>query len=303
MSNPYISVVIVGRNDNYGVNFAGRLSNFIEHLDRQIKNHPTLLELIIVEWNPLPEHPPIKEILPKTSNLFLRVLTVDNETHLSVGNELPVYEWYAKNAGARRANGEFVLVTNPDILFTDELITEFSKRRLKDTDYYRLDRYDFNSKGMSQLPKDQWIDFAIKNSFQAHIVNDLAAASPKFDPVPSIWHLPRSMITERSFHTNASGDFLLVNKLSLERVGGLFENTKELYHNDTYSMVRLSYHNLKVITFSTPLCIFHQDHPRPERPSYHWNVNELYKAHKLGSTKGSDNWGLKNKQLLEWNNK
>lgn len=301
MNNPYVSVVIVGRNDNYGGDFVERLSNFIEHLDHQIKDHPNLLELIIVEWNPLPEHPTIKEIIPKTNDLFLRVLTVDNETHLSVGNEVPFYEHFAKNAGGRRANGEFVLFTDPDILFTDELITELSKRRLRDKEYYRLDRYDFESKGMSQLPKNEWINFAINNSFQAHIVNDLAAASPKFDPVPSIWHLPRSMITNRSFHANAGGNFMLLSKSSLEHMGGLFEDTKELYFNDSHSMMRFSHFNLKHITFATPLCIFHQHHERPERRL--WNTKELYNSYKLGSTKGSDNWGLKDKQLLEWNNK
>ena len=293
--------MIAGRNDNYGVDFTGRLCNFVEHLDCQIKNHPNLLELVIVEWNPLHDRPPIKEILPKTNNLFLRVLTVDNETHLGVGKEMPVYEWYAKNAGGRRANGEFVLFTNPDILFTDELITEFSKRRLGDKDYYRLDRYDFKSDGMSQLPKDEWIDFAVRNAFQAHIVNDLAAASPIFDSALSIWHLPRSSITNRSFHSNGAGDFILISKSALEHVGGLFEHPKEIYHNDTHSMMRFSYFNLKHIVFATPLCIFHQDHSRPNRPP--WNQNTMIKSYELGSTKGSDTWGLKNKQLAEWNNK
>lgn len=301
MNNPYISVVIVGRNDNYGVDFAGRLSNFVEHLDRQIKDDSNLIELVIVEWNPLTENLPIKEILPKTDNLFVRVITVDNETHLTVGNEIPVYEWYAKNVGARRANGDFVLLTNPDILFTDELIAEFSKRRLKDKDYYRVDRYDFKSDEMSQLPKDQWIDFAICNSFQAHIVNDLAAASPKFDSVSSIWHLPRSSITKRSLHSNGAGDFILISKSALEHIGGLFENTKEIYHNDSTSMMRFGHFNLKHIVFSTPLCIFHQDHPRTERRP--WTQNEMFKSYELGSTKGSDTWGLKQKQLSEWNNK
>ncbi len=301
MNNTYISVVIVGRNDNYGVDFAGRLSNFVEHLDRQIKDDSNLLELIIVEWNPLPEHPTIKEILPKTDNLFIRVITVDNETHLTVGNEIPVYECYAKNVGARRANGNFVLLTNPDILFTDELITEFSKRRLRDGDYYRLDRYDFDSKGMSQLPKDEWINFAIRNTFQAHIVNDLAAASPKFDSVPSIWHLPRSLITNRSLHSNGAGDFILISKPALEHIGGLFENTKEIYHNDSTSMMRFGHFDLKHVVFSIPLCIFHQDHLRSERRP--WNRNEMIKSYELGSTKGSDTWGLKHRKLLEWNNK
>lgn len=306
MNNPYLSVVIVGRNDNYGVDFAERLSNFVEHLDYQIRDHPNLLELIIVEWNPLPENLSIKEILPKTNNLFLRVLTVDNETHLSVGNKIPVYEWYGKNAGGRRAKGQFILFTNPDILFTDELITEFSKRRLNHNDYYRLDRYDFDSKGMSQLPKDQWINFAICNSFQAHIVKNVMPEGPKFKPVSSIWHLPKSTITDKSFHPSASGDFILVSKSSLEYIGGLFEDSEEIYHNDTNSMVRLTHFNFKHITFSTPLCIFHQDHPRQERDGP-WNLDKLFiyvdKCYRLGSTKGSDNWGLKNKQLSEWNNK
>ena len=296
MINPYISVVIVGRNDNYGVGFAERLSNFIEHLDRQIKNYPTLLELILVEWNPLSERSPIKEILPKTDNLLVRVLTVDNETHLSVGNKVPVYEFYAKNAGARRANGEFVLVTNPDILFTDELITELSKRRLRDKEYYRLDRYDFNSEGMSQLPKNQWIDFAIRNTFQANLLRH----SFVLDPVSSIWHLPRSLIYDRSLHTNGSGDFILTRKSSLDQIGGLFEDPEEIYHNDSYSIIRLEHYGLTGIVFPTPFCIFHQHHPADRSQRDPWDVN---KANRLAYTTGLDSWGLKDHKLLEWSNR
>jgi GT2 family glycosyltransferase len=298
MTGPYISIVIIGRNDNYGVDFVGRISNFVQHLDRQVKSHPDLVELIVVEWNPLVDREDLSLVLPKTQNLSVRVITVGNDLHHSIGNKVPVYENYAKNVGARRAKGNFVLFTNPDILFTDELITEFSRRRLRPTDYYRVDRYDFESAGMNDLPPEYWIDHAVNNTFQAHITADINSVSPTFDPVSSIWYLPRSIITNRSLHTNASGDFILISRSALDKVGGLFEDPEEIYHNDSYSVIRLHYHGLIGIIFSTPLCIFHQHHDRNEREA--WNPE---KAYKLGRTTGLESWGLRDHELPEWNNK
>ena len=43
MADPYISVVIVARNDNYGENFLLRLNTFVRSLDYQVKNYPGIL--------------------------------------------------------------------------------------------------------------------------------------------------------------------------------------------------------------------------------------------------------------------
>jgi hypothetical protein len=56
----------------------------------------------------------------------------------------------AKNAGIRRARGEFVLATNIDILFSDELMAFIAGRRLERGKMYRLDRYDV----MTDVPVD-----------------------------------------------------------------------------------------------------------------------------------------------------
>jgi len=42
-----------------------------------------------------------------------------------------LYQMIAKNAGIRRARGEYVLATNIDILFSSELACFFAARRLQ----------------------------------------------------------------------------------------------------------------------------------------------------------------------------
>ena len=56
----------------------------------------------------------------------------------------------AKNAGIRRARGQFVLATNIDILFSDELMEYLAARRLERGRMYRIDRHDV----MSEVPVD-----------------------------------------------------------------------------------------------------------------------------------------------------
>ena len=56
----------------------------------------------------------------------------------------------AKNVGIRRARGQFILATNIDILFSDELAEYLATRRLEHGRMYRIDRHD----AMSDVPVD-----------------------------------------------------------------------------------------------------------------------------------------------------
>ena len=42
---PYVSVVIVGRNDGYGEDFLTRINTFVRSLDHQVREHADLFEL------------------------------------------------------------------------------------------------------------------------------------------------------------------------------------------------------------------------------------------------------------------
>eukprot|EP00741_Cyanophora_paradoxa_P018706 tig00021073_g18055.t1 len=100
-------------------------------------------ELVVVEWNPPPAAPPLHRsaLWPATPRLRTRIVTVPPDLHArlalqwasinqsdgeeagreaaAVASKNPVYEWIAKNAGVRRAAGDYVLVFNVDDAVSD----------------------------------------------------------------------------------------------------------------------------------------------------------------------------------------
>ena len=294
MTKPYLSAVIVGRNDDYGVNFLDRLNTFIRSLDHQVRNYPDLMELILVEWNPLSDRLPLKDVVFKTNNLDLRIITVPSEIHDTIGHPNPVLEFYGKNVGIRRARGEFVLATNPDILFSDELIAWLAQRPLRLDSYYRTDRHDFHGEGIDQVPVEELIPFACSKTFVSHI----DSGSVNVDAPVNLKDLPSSITPSNILHTNGCGDFILASREAFFSARGLFESNTHRYHLDSYSLFRLNARALAQVILTAPLCIFHQDHER--KPVDAWNAVE---AEKIGRPQGLTNWGLQNINLTEWINK
>jgi len=147
---PYLSVVAAARNDDHGANFLSRLQTFVNALIGQAKHHSLPVELILVEWNPPLDRPPLAEAVRWPADPHpcrLRVVTVPAELHqrYRYSEVLPLYQMIAKNVGIRRAEGEFILATNVDILFSDELMAFLAARRLEPGRMYRLDRHDVDS--------------------------------------------------------------------------------------------------------------------------------------------------------------
>jgi predicted O-methyltransferase YrrM len=293
MSQPYLSVVIVGRNDDYGVNFLDRLNTFIRSLDHQVRDYPDLIELVVVEWNPQPDRAPLKDVIVKTNNVDVRIITVPAEIHDTVGHPNPVLEFYGKNVGIRRARGEFVLTTNPDILFSNELIAWLSQRQLRLDSFYRTDRHDFDGEGIDQVPVDELIPFACSRTFASHIdTGSINISSPA-----NLADLPAST-SGQILHSNGCGDFILASREAFFSARGLFESTTHRYHLDSYSLSRLKSRSLTQVIVTAPVCIFHQDHER--KPVDPWDAAE---SEKIGQIPGATSWGLQNVNLPEWINR
>jgi hypothetical protein len=152
---PYLSVVVTARNDDHGGNLLSRMQIFVAGWIAQARRYGIPSELIIVEWNPLPDRPRLIDVLrwPEDPGpCEVRFIEVPHELHARYphGDALPLYQMIGKNAGIRRARGQFVLATNIDVLFSDELAEYLAARRLESGRMYRIDRHD----AMSDVPVD-----------------------------------------------------------------------------------------------------------------------------------------------------
>jgi hypothetical protein len=140
-----LSVVAASRNDGHGLHLVPRMQVFIDGLADQVERFGREVELILVDWNPPRDHPPLSEVLtaPAVEGLSVRVITVPPEVHarLSGASNLSFFQMIAKNVGIRRARGDAVLATNIDILLSDDLFLD-STGELSDRCLYRADRFD-----------------------------------------------------------------------------------------------------------------------------------------------------------------
>ncbi|HLK21925.1 MAG TPA: hypothetical protein VKT81_23415 [Bryobacteraceae bacterium] len=158
-SAPYISVVAAARNDDHGGNMLRRMQAFLTSWTAQAVRYQIPSEVIIVEWNPPAERPRLKDCLDlsaDTGPCEIRFLEVPRELHCALPNSsaIPLHQMIAKNAGIRRARGEFILSTNIDIVFSAEFMQFVAARCLEHGVSYRIDRHDV----ASEVPEDGSVD-------------------------------------------------------------------------------------------------------------------------------------------------
>ena len=144
---PYFSLVVAARNDNHGGNMLGRMQAMFDSWIDQAERYGLSSEIIVVEWNPPADRPRLRDSLrwpPGPKCCQVRFIEVPAEVHARFQNAaaIPLHQMIAKNAGIRRARGEFVLATNLDIIFSAELMEFLAERSLATGVMYRMDRHD-----------------------------------------------------------------------------------------------------------------------------------------------------------------
>ena len=72
----------------------------------------------------------------------MRIITVDDKMHMreAAGTGTTFLEYSAKNVGARRARGKWVLMTNGDVLLSDSVMEMLGQEALDEAAFYRIDR-------------------------------------------------------------------------------------------------------------------------------------------------------------------
>ena len=149
MSTPYLSVVVTTRNDDHGGDPLKRLQALVNCFDEQCRRTGLDAEVIVVEWNPPADRPRVQSLLrwPEPCYCTYRFVDVPADVHASLkySDVLPLFQMIAKNVGIRRARGRFVMATNIDIIFSNELIEFLASGQLEPGYMYRVDRHDIEA--------------------------------------------------------------------------------------------------------------------------------------------------------------
>ncbi len=224
--NPHLSIVVASRNDDHGGDLLRRMQIFIHGLDKQVNRHRLRVELIIVEWNPPPDRPLLHEILSKCSEdsfLSIRYIIVPNEIHRrwKHHDKFSLYQYIAKNIGIRRAHGDFILITNVDLLFSDALCQFLATEKLDPHTMYRANRCDVPAELPDNISITRQLEYCEKNIITRYGLSGeparlfLRGIKNKMKKIligdlPSIYGVD----------TDACGDFTLMSKQGLEQIKG-----------------------------------------------------------------------------------
>jgi hypothetical protein len=248
---PYLSVVMASRNDGYAGGMLRRLQVSISAFTEQMDRVGLPSELVVVDWNP-PAGKDLWHAIEWPSTIrrcTIRVITVPPKVHgtFPFADKLPILIHRARNVGVRRARGEFILPTSPDILFSNELAEWFAKRELDRTCMYRVVRRDVPEKALLYKSLDKRLRFCRNHVHQVHKRD----SSHRIDGLPHLF-------------TNAAGDFTLMSRDMYFRVHGIPEERE--FHSMHFDGVLCHIAHAagaREVELGSPLRIYHVDHGAP----------------------------------------
>lgn len=304
-SGPYLSIVAASRNDGHGGDLLTRTHLFIDGLADQCRRFGLRAELIIVDWNPPPDRPPLNEALKPAertdSALPMRIITVPQTLHrrFAHSDKLQFFQMIAKNVGIRRAQGEFVLATNVDDLFSDELMSHLATETLSAGRFYRVDRFDVPTAPPTDVSHAERLAWCRDNAFRVARRNGRFLRDPT-DPGsefrrPLALELRRARqqyaeilahgdaarlkrhgralanlatsFAERFFggdnpaiHSKAPGDFTLLARADWEALGGYPEYETFSWNIDGIFLHGAAHRGLSEEAWPPPREIYHIEH-------------------------------------------
>lgn len=289
----YLSIVVCGRNDNYGGNFLSRCHVFVSSISILSNRYNVESEIIFVEWNPLSNTATLHEELTKNKAAIeykqkMRFISVPNHIHNKFKNRqphLPVLDYVGKNVGIRRSRGRFILVCSPDIIFQDALFDMMKNNLLEDKYIYRTTRADVTRGKI------------VPNNYEEHqklLLDCSQSITATHLDVPS--HVYDNTVGNRievsHMCRNGCGDFLLMAKDNWFRLKGCPETgfSQRFMHLDSMTLT-FAVKYFEQWMLSKNFTIYHQDHDRSHnQPDYDPQPSEYI---------NDDDWGLRDYNLEE----
>ena len=239
-TEPLVSLVLTGRNDGYGGDFAGRFHRALQFNHRELTGRGVSHEIVFVEWAPPPGSPLLVErVFEAVPDLDRRacswyVVDATYQQALSQNPRLEYLEFLAKNVGIRRSSGRFILATNCDVYLGRRVLDAFQQDALRPRVLYRAPRHDLNlPAGLSRVDWDALED-----------PRNLAGPAHVLKP---------------PYMGSATGDFVLLDRGSFHEIRGF---------NEVYRVARIGIdRNVLVKALSAGLTIadiggpvYHENH-------------------------------------------
>tara|TARA_R100000808_G_scaffold20160_1_gene43649 strand:+ start:4374 stop:5453 length:1080 start_codon:yes stop_codon:yes gene_type:complete len=194
-----ISIVVCGKNDNYGGHFDERLYLTLKYNIKKFTQIGVETEIIFVEWNPIEDKPLLSlSLVEKFDNI--KCFVVDAKMHESLRGpyeHMSFLEFFAKNVGIRRASGDYIICTNADVFYGDNVFEYIAQNELQDHIIYRTERKDIRFAWLKGLSEQ-----------------DLKDATFRDNPVGG------------KPYVDASGDFTLASKKLFMQIQGYDENMR-----------------------------------------------------------------------------
>ncbi len=219
---PNLSIVLLGRNDDYGGDHLGRMRLCLESLRQSLRE--CNWEAVLVDYNQVKDKEPLADHFKDFHNINSVVVSRDDHNkfmkrHIKAGGFLyregkplpkkPIKKYdkvmkkqpwcgaYAYNAGLRASRGKYILCTSSDNIFPNGLQNII--QRLKPNVVYRarklLTTYD-----------------DVRNNFD-NIVNNIP-----FDLSKKTIKFRRRIMTDNV--CKGTGDFLLMHRKNWKKIGG-----------------------------------------------------------------------------------
>jgi FkbM family methyltransferase len=247
------------RNDDFGGGFNDRLFRALEFNHHHLRERGVSHEFVFVEWRPIPGKPWLADVLadryPELVPHALTSYVADGAYHdaFSLNPKLQFQEFIAKNIGIRRCRGAFILTTNTDIYLGRSVLELLERQSLETGVLYRVPRIDL---------KDD-IDC---DGLDWNVLED----DRNYDTVNRI---------APPCYTNASGDFLLLDRGSYMALRGF---------NEIYRVAKIHMDgNFCIKAYSSGLKL------QPmESPVYHVGLGTLHsQAPAYANRPGDAPWG------------
>ena len=237
---PFLSIVVAGRNDAYGGDFKARYVDALRFNHEHLVAHDIPHELVLVEWNPVPNKPLLAELLASEFTESTMPVTVsyvvDRRYHdaLTLNPYLTFLDYVAKNVGIRRASGSFILATNLDVLLGRHVLEALASKQLEQRTVYRAARVDI------KLGADTGhIDWAL---------------------VEDERNYARRPVLEPPLFPGATGDFVLLDRTSMHAVRGFNEVYRLARAGIDYNFLVKAYASgLDIVDIGGP--VYHLNHP------------------------------------------